>query len=102
VTTRRDDSVRQVRDPDLAPLQGLLWPALSHRFARDLLDRLGWTFHAQGDWAYVYRSPRGRLAGRVSPFEPGYGYFVDLCERCAGNRYVPRLDLATPLEVGAS
>jgi hypothetical protein len=54
----------------------------------------------QGDWAYAYRSPSGRLVARVDPFEPGYKYFVDLCERCPDNRYVPRMDLATELEGG--
>lgn len=54
----------------------------------------------KGDWAYAYRSPSGRLAARVSPFEPAYGYFVELCRRSAGNRYVPRFEWATPLEGG--
>ena len=76
------------------------WPALDHRFARTQLERLGWEMCGQGDWAFVYRSPGGRFVARVSPFEPGYGYFVDLCEGCAGNRYVPRVELATRLEGG--
>lgn len=76
------------------------WPALDHRFARDHLERLGWATCAQGDWAYAHRSPSGRLVARVSPFEPAYRYFVDLCERCVGNRYVPRVELATQLEGG--
>ncbi|MEQ4206257.1 hypothetical protein [Actinopolymorpha sp. B9G3] len=37
---------------------------------------------------------------RVSPFEPAYNYFVELCERCAGNRYIPRIELATTLDGG--
>ena len=89
-----------MHDPELVPLLGVRWPAVDHRVAQDRLGRLGWTRCGQGDWAYALRSPSGRLVARVSPFEPGYGYFVDLCERCAGNRYVPRVDLATPLDGG--
>ncbi|HEX3993870.1 MAG TPA: hypothetical protein VHX39_22085 [Acetobacteraceae bacterium] len=37
---------------------------------------------------------------RVSPFEPAYKYFVELCRRCEGNRYVPRIETATQLEGG--
>lgn len=76
------------------------WPMLNHRFARDELERQGWAMCGQGDWAYGYRSPGGGLLARVSPFEPAYMYFVELCERCAGNRYVPRIGLATQLEGG--
>jgi hypothetical protein len=76
------------------------WPVLDHRFVRAHLERLGWTMFSQGDWAYAYRSSSGRLVARVSPFEPGYAYFVELCERCAGNRYVPKVYLATQLEGG--
>jgi hypothetical protein len=76
------------------------WPELDHRFAQAHLGRLGWVRCGQGDWAYAFRSPHGRLVARVSPFEPGYRYFVELCERCAGNRHVPRMYLATHLEGG--
>jgi hypothetical protein len=76
------------------------WPVLSHRFARAHLEHLGWTMCGQGDWAYAYRSPSGCLLARVSPFEPGYKYFVELCERCTANRYVPRIELASQLEGG--
>lgn len=87
-------------ESEVVALLGKAWPRLNHHSARAYLDDLGWEMFAQGDWAYAYRSPSGRLVARVSPFEPGYGYFVDLCDRCAGNRYVPRLDLATELEGG--
>lgn len=87
-------------DLELVALLEVQWLAVNHRFARARLEHLGWVQCGQGDWAYAYRSPGGRLVARVSPFEPGYGYFVDLCQRCAGNRYVPRIDLATELEGG--
>ncbi|WP_152363736.1 hypothetical protein [Microlunatus speluncae] len=87
-------------DPEAVPLLTRPWPTLNHRVVRTELERLGWKLFAQGDWAYVLRSPSGRLVGRVSPFEPGYGYFIDLCRRCAGHRHLPRVELATPLEGG--
>jgi hypothetical protein len=89
-----------VPDADLGPLLAVEWPSRNHWSARAFLQELGWAFCGLGDWAYAYRSPNGRLVARVSPFELGYQYFVDLCERCAGNRYVPRLDLVDELEGG--
>ncbi|MFC7620276.1 hypothetical protein [Microlunatus sp. GCM10028923] len=64
------------------------------------LRELGWVRFAQGDQAYAYRSPAGRLVARVSPFELGYDDFVELCQRCAGHRHLPRVELASPLEGG--
>jgi hypothetical protein len=73
---------------------------LSHRDVLARLEAHGWRVCGEGDWAYVLQSPDGRLAARVSPFEPAYAWFVELCRRCAGNRYVPRVELASPLEGG--
>ncbi|HVX44470.1 MAG TPA: hypothetical protein VHC49_11325 [Mycobacteriales bacterium] len=87
-------------DPDLAPLCEAPWLRADHRTVRAHLEGLGWNQCGVGDWAYAYRSPGGALIARVSPFEPAYGYFVDLCRRCAGNRHVPRIEIATPLEGG--
>lgn len=89
-----------VADPELLPLLDLEWPALNHHAARTHLEHLGWATCGQGDWAYAHRSSSGRLLARVSPFEPAYEYFVELCRRCAGNRYIPRIGLSTPLEGG--
>lgn len=89
-----------MHDLELGPLLDVQWLAFNHRFARAHLEDKGWVQCGQGDWAYAYRSPSGRLVARVSPFEPGYGYFVDLCDRCAGNRYIPRMELATQLDGG--
>lgn len=89
-----------MHDPDLVPLLDVAWPRLDHRAARARLVRLGWSICGVGDWAYAYRSPGGSLVARVGPFEPAYGYFVDLCRRCAGNRYVPRIDRVARLEGG--
>ena len=55
-----------------------------------------------GDWAVALRSPEGTLAARVCPFDPAYWAFVDLCRECAGNRWLPRIELAAGLEGGGS
>ena len=55
-----------------------------------------------GDWAVALRSPEGSLAARVCPFDPAYGAFVDLCRECAGNRWLPRIELGADLEGGGS
>jgi hypothetical protein len=85
---------------ELVPLLDERWPEVDHHVAQAHLERLGWARCGQGDWAYAYRSPSGSLVARVSPFEPAYRYFVELCERCTGNRYLPRFELATPLAGG--
>jgi hypothetical protein len=38
----------------------------------------------------------------VCPFDPAYSAFVDLCHECAGNRWLPQVELATELEGGGS
>ena len=55
-----------------------------------------------GDWAAALRSPEGTLVARVCPFDPAYWAFVDLCRECAGNRWLPRIELAADLEGGGS
>ena len=55
-----------------------------------------------GDWAVALRSPEGSLVARVCPFDPAYWAFVDLCRECAGNRWLPRIELAAGLEGGGS
>ena len=55
-----------------------------------------------GDWAVALRSPAGTLVTRVCPFDPAYWAFVDLCRECAGNRWLPRIELAADLEGGGS
>ena len=48
------------------------------------------------------RSPAGTLVARVCPFDPAYWAFVDLCRECAGNRWLPRIELAAGLKGGGS
>jgi AcrR family transcriptional regulator len=54
------------------------------------------------DWAVALRSPEGTLVARVCPFDQAYWAFVDLCRECAGNRWLPRIELAAGLEGGGS
>jgi hypothetical protein len=55
-----------------------------------------------GDWAVALRSPEGTVVARVCPFDPAYAAFVDLCRECAGNRWLPKIELAAGLEGGGS
>jgi hypothetical protein len=46
--------------------------------------------------------PGGYVVARVCPFDPAYAAFVDLCRECAGNPWLPRIELAADLEGGGS
>ena len=76
------------------------WGLLDHCGARNLLEREGWRFVAAGDWAVVLADPAGLLAARISAFELAYQHFVSLCERMAGNRWLPAIHRAVDLEGG--
>lgn len=71
-----------------------------HDEVEDRLLADGWTFCGEGDWARAYRSPAGRLATRVSPFDPACAVTVGLYRQGAGNRYLPRLDAHRDLDGG--
>ena len=85
-----------------ADIPDLPWESLSHRQALAELASGGWVPCGVGDWAVALRSPEGSLAARVCPFDPAYWAFVDLCRECAGNRWLPRIELAADLEGGGS
>ncbi|MER0242154.1 hypothetical protein AAHZ94_08980 [Streptomyces sp. HSW2009] len=87
---------------DLAPLADRPWHLDTHRDATAHLVRLGWTPCGVGDWAVGLRSPSGHLAARVCPFDPAYAAFVELCRRCAGNPYLPRVESAEVLDGGGT
>jgi hypothetical protein len=71
-----------------------------HREAAARLASEGWNVCGIGDWATVWRSPEGRRAARVSPFEPAYEVFVALCRNLEGHPMLPRIDFDAPLEGG--
>jgi len=86
----------------LPGIPGLPWESLSHRQVLAELAIQGWVPCGVGDWAVALRSPEGSLVARVCPFDPAYWAFVDLCRECAGNRWLPRVELAVGLEGGGS
>lgn len=73
---------------------------LPHREAAGRLLADGWNVCGLGDWAMVWRSPDGTQVARVSPFEPAYAVFVDLCRRLPRHPLLPRIDFDTPLAGG--
>src|ERR1700683_1591772 len=83
-------------------MRGLPWERLSHRQILAELISQGWVPSGAGDWAVALRSPGGTVIARVCPFDPAYRAFVDPCRECAGNRWLPRVELAAGLEGGGS
>jgi hypothetical protein len=74
---------------------------VDHRGAERVLSAAGWLPCGAGDWAVVLASPSGRLAARISPFDPVAPYTVELFRRAAATSQVPRLDAYRELEGGA-
>jgi hypothetical protein len=79
-----------------------MWESLSHRQVLAELVARDWVPFGAGDWAVALRSPDGTLVARVCPFDPAYWAFVELGRECAGNRWLPRVELAAVLEGGGS
>jgi hypothetical protein len=100
--TWRYDAVVPESGAALPGIPGLPWESLSHRQVLAELVIQGWVPCGVGDWAVALRSPQGTLVARVCPFDPAYWAFVDLCRECAGNRWLPRIELAAGLEGGGS
>ena len=73
---------------------------LPHREAAGRLLADGWNVCGVGDWATVWRSPDGTQVARISPFEPAYEVFVDLCRGLEGHPLLPRIDFDAPLPGG--
>ncbi|WP_344657356.1 hypothetical protein [Catenulispora subtropica] len=80
----------------------LRWASLSHRQVLAALIEAGWVPSGVGDWATGLRSPDGTLVARICPFDPAYAAFVELCRVCAGNPWLPKIELAAELEGGGS
>jgi hypothetical protein len=62
-----------------------------HRDVERVLRDAGWAPCGAGDWAIALRSPDGRAAARISPFDPAAPYTVALYREAAHTRQVPRL-----------
>ncbi len=86
----------------LPGIPDLPWGSLSHRQVLAELATEGWVPRGVGDWAVALRSPEGTVVARVCPFDPAYWAFVDLYRECAGNRWLPGIELAADLEGGGS
>ena len=70
---------------------GLLGRRADHREAERALLAAGWTPCGAGDWAIALRSPDGRSAARISPFDPTGPYTAALYREAAHTRQVPAL-----------
>ena len=55
-----------------------------------------------GDWAVALWFPEGTLVARVCPFDPAFRHSWTCAAECAGNRWLPRIELAVGLEGGGS
>lgn len=70
--------------PDLARLS-------SWRQAREQAETNGWKLAATGDWSWLYRSPDGDRAWRITPFDPAFRTFVEVCGDTP-NPHLPRVE----------
>lgn len=77
--------------------RGFVKAATSVDEARDGLCADGWTLIGTGNWSWVYASPDGRTAARVTPWDPAYRLHAEACLTGEPNRYLPRLDSIIPL-----
>ena len=89
------------RDPELAPLAAF-GPSTTHRIAEHVLREAWWTACGAGDWAIALRSPSGRLAARISPFDPAMPYNAQLYRRAERTGQVPRVQAEVTLHGGAN
>jgi hypothetical protein len=100
VSAQKPPSAGLSPNPCLLPTRR--WESLTHRQVLAELVAEGWVPCGVGDWAVALRSPEGTVVARVCPFDPAYPAFVELCRECAGNRWLPRVELAADLEGGGS
>jgi len=64
---------------------------VDHRDVERALLSAGWTRCGAGDWAIALRSPDGRVAARISPFDPTGPYTAALYRQAGHTRQVPEL-----------
>lgn len=62
-----------------------------HRDAESALLEAGWVRCGAGDWAIALRSPDGREAARISPFDPAGAYNTAFYREAAPSGQVPAL-----------
>lgn len=88
-------------DDDLRVVRALPSGA-SYREVDRVFREAGWVPCGVGDWAFAVRSPGGRFAARISPFDPAAPYSAALYRQAAHTRQVPVLEDFRQLEGGAS
>jgi hypothetical protein len=69
----------------------LLGRDADHRDVEQVLLGARWTPCGAGDWAIALRSPDGRAAARIGPFDPTGPYSAALYREAAQTRQVPEL-----------
>lgn len=85
--SRGVDASTSVSKVDIATLRALS----SWRAARAHADDAGWDVIATGDWSWVYAAPDGASVWRISPFDPAFDAFAELCV-AAENPHLPRIE----------
>ncbi|HLJ52541.1 MAG TPA: hypothetical protein VKT24_04095 [Rhizomicrobium sp.] len=65
--------------------------------ARRAFEDCGWRLIATGDWSWVFTDPSGAWAARLTPFDPAYRMFVDLCRIGPPNPFLPHIERVIPL-----
>lgn len=70
---------------------GAIHPGADHEDAENALREAGWTRCGAGDWAIALRSPDGRRAARISPFDPAGPYNAAFYREAAPTGQVPEL-----------
>lgn len=77
-------------------------PAADHVGADRHLRARGWVPCGEGDWAIALRSPSGKTAARISPFDPTAPFTAELYRVGRGTGWFPELFLERSLDGGAS
>ncbi|MFC0681890.1 hypothetical protein ACFFGH_28995 [Lysobacter korlensis] len=73
-----------------------------HVLAQRHLRRRRWVPCGRGDWAVALKSPSGRLAARISPFDPTAPFTAELYRSGQATGWFPQLFLERALEGGGS
>ncbi|HEV2362604.1 MAG TPA: hypothetical protein VGS12_00220 [Caulobacteraceae bacterium] len=65
--------------------------------ARATLIGAGWRLIGVGDWSWVFASPDGASACRVTPIDPAHRMFAEACLSRPANRWLPAIERLLPL-----
>lgn len=62
------------------------------------LERAGWKRIAEGDWSWVFAARD--IVARVTPWDPAYLLYAEVCLRYSKNVYLPRIEQVSHLASG--